>query len=82
MSAGVTIQSISLTIPGFGLVKITPATLDLMMSRYLPASVDALRDKVIGEYQEHGMDYGAYLWDIHTVTELLFILAEFDGKGL
>ncbi|MEU7830346.1 hypothetical protein [Nonomuraea sp. NPDC049129] len=71
-------------IPNRGLFQISTRTLDLMITRYLPADLPELCAEIDRRWRE---DLGQPLeiparYEVHTITEALFILAELDGLGL
>ena len=67
-------DNITISIRGHGEYQTTADGLDMLMYRYLPASVSELRAKI--EQRSGGeIDYS----DLHTVTECLMVLAELDG---
>jgi hypothetical protein len=57
-----------------GAYETTPEALDLMMSKFLPASPEQLR-QVLSERSE--VDYS----DVHSVSALLLVLAEYEGHA-
>jgi hypothetical protein len=72
---------IAATIPKHGLYRLTSGRLDLAIRRYLPASSNELLNLVMRRAPEMGMDPEGFN-DLRTVSECLFILAEWDGHGL
>jgi hypothetical protein len=72
---------IKIQIPGHGLFKTYAYRLDLVMAAYLPASAFTLRKKLSEYATENGQAATTYD-DLHSVTECLMVLAEFNGYGL
>lgn len=72
--------SLVFPIPGHGTYTTRPEALDIVMARYLPASVAELKVLITerSDDQGGGIDYS----DLTTVTECLMVLAEYDGYGL
>ncbi len=66
---------ITVNITGHGTYQTRAGALDLLIGRYLPASVAELRAKI--EEKSDGMDIDYS--DLSTVTECLMVLAEYDG---
>jgi hypothetical protein len=68
---------ISINITGHGRFTVEVNDFDRMMVRHLPASAYGLRQKI-----NERSDYPAgHYDDVHTVTELLMILAKYEGFG-
>ncbi len=67
-------------VPGHGAYTVRPEALDVMLARYLPASVAQLKERITerSDDQGGGIDYS----DLTTITECLIVLAEYDGYGL
>ncbi|MEU4726514.1 hypothetical protein AB0G06_43545 [Nonomuraea dietziae] len=74
---------LSCTIPGRGLYRITTETLDRMIAKYLPASVEDLCREIDRIWSEEWGEenFTPAIKEIHTVTEALFVLAELNGLG-
>lgn len=68
-------DKITINITGHGQFQTSVNDFDRMMSRYLHNSPYELRKK-IAERSDYPEEHYS---DVHTVTELLMILAEFDG---
>ncbi len=66
---------ITINIEGHGTYQTRAGALDLLMQRYLPASIAELRAKIEEKSDGNGIDYS----DLSTVTECLMILGEYDG---
>ena len=72
---------ITLGIPGHGRFRTSAYRLDMVMRKYLPASVLELRNHLSQEASNNGMESNTYE-DLQTVTECLMVLAELSGHGL
>jgi hypothetical protein len=68
-------DDVKVQITNHGAYQTSVESFERMIVRYLPDSVAGLREKIAerGLYPPHHYD------DLHTVTECLMILAEFDG---
>lgn len=68
-------DKITINITGHGQFQTDANHFDLMISRYLHDSPNGLRKKIT----ERSVYPAGHYDDVHTVTELLMILAELDG---
>ncbi|MEU4534375.1 hypothetical protein AB0G15_05870 [Streptosporangium sp. NPDC023825] len=72
---------ITVEIPKHGRYKVSALAIDIMMSKYCPASVNELIEIISGLWRDN---LGAEFENpetVTTVTECLFILAELNGYG-
>jgi hypothetical protein len=75
------ISKTTVTIPRFGQAEFSPAAFDLVITRYLPASPDTLKD-AIRDMTEDEPRMPAYLARIDSAFLLLCILADFAQSGI